>query len=171
MCHWRNYTVLRFVCVGISLFHGPLARLVCQRRNTRPSSTKCVSIPGLQSKFVAFKSSTVVMAPAEYHATFSNSPNHGLQVGNNAGTIETHYYNSYPVGKLSLLHRNRAVCANLLYRASRDSTQSISINPIQARPGFCRPWDDSKSTSRPTCCTRILHSASRLRWCRVCKGI
>ncbi|KUL81305.1 hypothetical protein ZTR_09542 [Talaromyces verruculosus] len=53
------------------------------------------------------------MAPAEYHATFSNSPNHGLQVGNNAGNIETHNYNYYPVGKLSLLHRNRAVCANL----------------------------------------------------------
>jgi hypothetical protein len=53
------------------------------------------------------------IAPVEYHATFSNSPNHGLQVGNNAGNIETHNYNYYPVGKLSLLHRNKAVCANL----------------------------------------------------------
>ncbi|EED16854.1 hypothetical protein TSTA_019160 [Talaromyces stipitatus ATCC 10500] len=36
------------------------------------------------------------MPPAEYHATFSNSHNHGLQVGNNAGKIETAHHH-YPV--------------------------------------------------------------------------
>ncbi|KAF7178168.1 hypothetical protein CNMCM7691_006840 [Aspergillus felis] len=32
------------------------------------------------------------MSPAEYHTTFSNSYNDGLQVGHNAGNIETHHH-------------------------------------------------------------------------------
>ncbi|PCG88354.1 hypothetical protein PENOC_111350 [Penicillium occitanis (nom. inval.)] len=32
------------------------------------------------------------MAPAEYQTTFSNSRNYGLQVGHNAGNIETHHH-------------------------------------------------------------------------------
>ncbi|KAL6229200.1 hypothetical protein BDW75DRAFT_245948 [Aspergillus navahoensis] len=32
------------------------------------------------------------MPPAEYHSTFSNSHNYGLQVGHNAGNIETHHH-------------------------------------------------------------------------------